>query len=121
LTNSHKFSIFRLIKNSPFISINQIILQANLLFCGRTLTRYLKKHGVMHQKALLRPKLTPEVAAERFAFANEHINNDLFWWERVIFSDETTIARGEGERQGYVFCIKVGHLQAAIISLAYIA
>ncbi|KAK7219081.1 hypothetical protein V2G26_007084 [Clonostachys chloroleuca] len=39
------------------------------------------------------------IKEKRLQFARLHIRKPLSWWKRVIFSDETTVARGQGERQ----------------------
>ncbi|KAM4063611.1 DDE superfamily endonuclease [Hirsutella rhossiliensis] len=67
----------------------------------------------MHFKALGRPKLTPEVAEKRLLFAIRHINLPLGAWKSWVFSDETSIAQGEGERQAWVFCKYGERLQEA--------
>jgi hypothetical protein len=57
----------------------------------------------MHTLALTRPKLSELVTAKRLRFAQRYINQESRVWERWIFSDETTIARGDGARREWVF------------------
>jgi transposase len=96
LNERHKRHIFLLIKDDPFIATSDLIAQAGLPCSSRTLTRYLRREGIKHFKALQRPLLTPEIAAERLEFANLYVNKPLEWWRRVIFSDECTVERGSG-------------------------
>jgi transposase len=107
LTDREKRIIFRCINLDPFASISQIRLSCNLQCANVTLTRFLKKNGIQHTYALRRPKLTPELAQKRLEFARKHINKPETEWQRWIFSDETTIARGQGEKQKWVFCRSV--------------
>lgn len=116
LDERDKRHIFRLIEEDPFIKNADLLRQAGLPCCVATLTAFLKKEGIQHVKALRRPKLTPAVALKRLEFARRHVGKPLSWWKRVIFSDETTIARGEGERQKWVFCPIVCCLCTAITS-----
>jgi transposase len=111
LNERDKRHLFRLIEIDPFIQNSELLRRAGLSCCTATLTSFLKKEGIQHTKALRRPKLTPAVAEKRLQFARLHIRKPLSWWKRVIFSDETTVARGQGERQKWVFCPIVGQLQ----------
>jgi transposase len=69
LSERDKRRIFQLIRNDPFIKNPDIIQQAGLSCSVNTLTRFLMKEGIQHNKALQRPKLTPELAAERYQTA----------------------------------------------------
>lgn len=102
-----KRRIFQLIRDDPFISNLQLIERATLGCSVRTLSRFLKDEGIQHTEALRRPKLTPEIAQSRLEFARQYLRESPAFWRRWIFSDETTIARGEGERQKWVFCRRV--------------
>ena len=96
--------IFRVIEKDPFILPAQLVTEAGLGVSVRTLLRYLKKEGIHHQKALRRPLLTPETALLRLQFAEKYLDEPPRFWRRWVFSDESTIARGDGERQAWVFC-----------------
>jgi transposase len=104
LTDRDKNAIFRVIRLDPFITLANLRVEACVEASTRTILRWLKKEGIHHYEALQRPLLTEEVAAQRLQFALEHQNKPLSWWKRVIFSDEATIQRGQGRRQGWVFC-----------------
>lgn len=116
ITERGKRHLFRLIEEDPFIQNNELLSRASLTCVTSTLTRFLRKEGIQHFRALRRPKLTPEVAAKRLAFARLHVQKPLLWWKRVIFSDETTIARGDGKRHKWVFAPIVSYLQPVITS-----
>jgi transposase len=107
LDGRHKRHIFRCIEEDPFVSNRELIEKCALPCSVSTVTRFLRKEGIQHYRALRRPKLTPDVAAKRLEFARLHVRKPLSWWKRWIFSDEVTIARGEGEKQKWVFCRKV--------------
>ena len=86
----------RIIDVDPFIS-NENLLRAAALSCSiSTLNRVLVKEGIQHHRALRRPKLTTELAAKRLTFAQRYLEKPLDWWKNWIFTDETTIARGDG-------------------------
>jgi hypothetical protein len=61
--------IFRAIENYPFICSKELLVEAGVE-CSECTLRFLKKEGIQYFKALRRPKLTPEAAAKRLAFAN---------------------------------------------------
>lgn len=82
-------------------------MEAGLTVCTRTLRRWLQKQGIEHNRALQRPHLTPRLAEKRLAFARLHVRRPPSYWKRWIFSDETTIARGQGQRIEWVFHQKV--------------
>lgn len=121
--------VYRLIDQSPFISTRDLIEQAGISCCAATLRSYLQKHGIMHHRALRRPLLTPARAAERLRFARAHINNTDAEWAKWICSDETTIARGAGERGEWVWCssvcfktpYRIGHNFRILIASSMIA
>jgi transposase len=99
LSERDKRHILILIAQNPFISCPQIKTEANIDCCSATILRFLRKEGIAHYKALRRPKLSVEAARKRLEFAQEHINKPQAFWESCIFTDETTVTRGEGERQ----------------------
>ena len=111
-----KRRVFQLIRNDPFIKNEEIIQQASLKCSADTLTRFLVKEGIQHKKALQRPKLTPELALERLEFARKYLRESPLFWRKWIFSDETTIERGKGERQQWVFCRQVRLRRSCIIA-----
>lgn len=106
LSENDKRLLFRSISKDPFISIEDLLRESQLNVSAKTLSRWLKSEGILHKHALRRPLLTPKAAKKRLQFAIEHSTKDINFWRRWIFSDETTIARGEGERQAWVHCPK---------------
>jgi len=99
--------ILRSIANDPFVTLKKIKVEAELDVSERTISRELIRRGIMHSRALRRPKLTEEHAAKRLAFARAYVGKPSSWWRRVVVSDESTVARGQGERQLWVFCRQV--------------
>jgi transposase len=114
LTESHIQRVLRLIDQDPFISAKEIHEKVRLPCSERTILRELIRLGIQHYKAIRRPKLTEEHAEKRLQFARKYVDKPLAWWKRVIFSDESTVARGEGERQKWVFCLSVCKLPPII-------
>lgn len=109
LTDRDKRHIKRSIEIDPFITTKQIKASVGLTCHIRTITRWLRKEGIMHSRALRRPFLKDEHAEQRLAWALEYIDKPIEWWKLVVFSDESTIARGEGEKEAWVFCRKVSY------------
>lgn len=103
-----------LIAKDPFISAEKLIADSGVTCHPRTVSRALIKRGIQHFKAIRRPKLTPEAARKRLEFARQHIGKTSSYWRRWIFADESTVARGDGDRDGWVFCRSVGQLSLAI-------
>lgn len=96
--------ILREIDQNPFISNKELIENCALPVTEQTLVTTLKKRGIQHRQALRRPKLSDTIAQKRLEFAQKHLNKPLEYWKRFVFSDETTVVRGQGERQAWVFC-----------------
>lgn len=118
LSKRDKRALFRIIKQDPFITIPNLLLLSGLDVSERTILQYLQSEGIHHQHALRRPLLTPEVAQKRLEFAQEHVDELPEYWERWIFSDESTIARGDGDRGGWVFC-RIGRRFLALFTTLY--
>jgi transposase len=99
--------IQRIIDLNPFILAKDLIPRARLSCGERTVKRALERIGIQHRPALRRPKLLQQHADARLACALKYVNNSEGQWERWIFSDESTVARGEGDRTKYVWVKKV--------------
>lgn len=108
LSEREKRCVMRCIADNPFIKTSELVQNAGLTCSSRTLLRWLRSNGIAHQTALRRPKLTEENAAKRLKFAQDYVSQSREIWKRWIFSDETTVARGDGERQAWVFAKRVG-------------
>lgn len=104
--------VLDIIDRQPFTSPKDLIVKARLTCCERTLKRALAREGIYHQPALRRPLLKDHHAKARLIFAQKHLRKPISWWRRVLFTDETTIARGDGERTLYVWCAKVREILA---------
>ena len=100
--------ILRLANQNPFISTFEVRKDTGFSASVTTIYCVILKTGLRHWKALRRPKLEPERAAKRLTFAKSLVNKPIEWWKGVIFSDETSIQRGCGDRQKWVWCHKVG-------------
>ncbi|TFB01974.1 hypothetical protein CCMA1212_006059 [Trichoderma ghanense] len=107
LTEYDKRHIRRLIRENPFITNQRLLSMVPTRVCVNTLTSYLKSEGIQHKSVLRRPKLTPEAAAKRLRFAQEHAQKPISYWLQVFFSDEVTIEKNNAGRPGWVFCCRV--------------
>ena len=93
----------RAIKIDPFTSLGDLQRFHVPEVSVDTIRRALRKEGIMHCRALERPYLTEDHAERRFLFAAEHADKDIGFWRRVLFSDETSVQRGDGQVRGWVF------------------
>lgn len=114
LSAREKRLIFRVARLDPFISAQKLIELTNINVSPCTITEWLEKDGIAHKRAICRPLLTPEVARKRLEFALMYQDKPASFWKSVIFSDECSIARGDGVRQSWVFVPQEGHLYIAI-------
>ena len=57
----------------------------------------------MHFQAARRPYLTEEAAENRFEWAMQHRDLPLAFWRRVLFTDESTVERSDGQKVSSVF------------------
>lgn len=103
LDDRFKRRILREIALDPFIPITQLVKNCCDHVSDTTLRTYLKKEGIMHVKAATRPYLSEEHATGRYAFALEHRDKDVDFWRTVLFTDESTVERGQGAKSKWVF------------------
>jgi hypothetical protein len=94
------------------------MIQLQLDVSADTVLRWVKKKGIFHSKALRRPLLTPIVAQKRLEFALKYYHELPSFWHRWIFTDESTVARGQGERGEWVFC-RQGRYFCPLFSTTY--
>ena len=104
ITERDKTHILRIIDQDPFITTRELLEKAGLSCHASTLTRFLQKEGIQHYQALQRPLLGPDTVLKRQAFAEKYYREDASFWYNWFFSNEALVARGEGERRGWVFC-----------------
>ena len=107
LSDRDKRCILRCVRESPFIQNKQLLEQTGLGCSIETLTHYLTSQGIQHHRALQRPLLRPEDAFRRLVFAEKYARKPISWWRSVVFSDEVSIARGDGQRRQWVFSSRV--------------
>ena len=102
-----KRHILRLINLDPFISNMALLAATGLTVNIRTITRFLQNKRIQHHVALRRPKLSDIHAQKRLEFALKYVDKPQEWWHGVVFSDESSIQRGQGEKTKWVFCRRV--------------
>ncbi len=99
----HKRRIIRAINANPFVSMEDLRRGHCQHVTATTLRRYLVSWKVKHHLSKTRPFLTEEAAATRYAFAREHEHKGEDFWRTVLFTDESTVERGQGARRVWVF------------------
>ena len=103
LDDRHKRHILRSVVANPFMSIPCLLNLCAPHVSHTTLRTFLKNEGIMHKHAAMRPYLTEAHAQGRHAWALEHQNKDLEFWRKVLFTDESTVERGAGAINKWVF------------------
>jgi transposase len=103
LTERDKNHILRIVDQDPFIAANRLLEECGARCHRSTLTRWLKKRGIQHYLASRRPFLSEAAAAARRNFAEKYVDEDASFWYTWIFSDECSVARGDGERRKWAF------------------
>lgn len=91
--------VLRIVDQNPWISNAELKRQAGLTCHVATVAAYLKTHGIQRRVALVRPKLNEVRAAARLAAARRWISKGPLFWRRWIFSDESAVQRGHGQRR----------------------
>ena len=95
--------ITRWIRQNPWATYAQTIAILLLRFSVDTLKRALKSYDIGKWMAAKRPFLTDQVAALRLQWCLDHRNWTESDWDKVVFSDESTVERGSGKRRQWVF------------------
>jgi transposase len=103
LSDRDKRAIIREIEVNPFIQNSKLLEYAGLTCSETTLTRYVKLQGFKHTWAAQRPYLTAENAESRYRWALAHRHYDLAFWRTVVFSDECSVQRGQGQQRVWTF------------------
>jgi len=93
------------VRLNPKATWAQLKRDTGLDFDRRTLKAALEANGITHWLAKKRPKLTPEIAGIRLKWAKEHLDWTPVQWERVIWSDESSVRRGAGQGKQWSFGI----------------
>jgi len=81
--------------------------KTGLAYTPRTIRRELIRQDIQHYTALRKPKLTDQLAAKQLTFAKLYIKKPLAYWQRMVFSDESTVARSKKKKQKWVFYRKI--------------
>ena len=116
ITERDKSHILQVISRNPFITTRELIEQAGLSCHPSTLIRFLRKEGIQHYQALQRPLLSLGAVLKRRAFAERYYRENASFWHSWFFSDEASIARGEGRRRSWVFCPSVYSIPSYLIA-----
>lgn len=102
-TERDKRHIIQIIKRDPFITYQEIREQSGINLSSPTFLTILKESGYGHWRAKKRPKLTKEHAKLRLEWAKKHKDWTYEEWSKVIWSDESSIELGKGQRTLWAF------------------
>ena len=103
LSPQDRRAILRAVAKDPFMAISDLQKDHASDVSPSTLRRFLKKEGIMHVQAARRPYLTEEAAENRFEWAMQHRDLPLAFWRKVLFTDESTVERSDGQKVSSVF------------------
>lgn len=78
---------------SPLKTAVAIRNELQLQVSAGTVRNRLHEAGIHHRTPAVKGKLTDQHRAARLEFAQQHIDDGLDYWRRVIFSDEKTLIR----------------------------
>jgi transposase len=109
ISNEMGRTIKQLVKNLPYADIKTIyytFLDTLPVNSQRpslsTFRRYLSKSGFNRVKALKKQLIWPRNQAKRAEFAREFLQKPPEFWDRVIWSDETTVRTNPVSKELYV-------------------
>lgn len=83
-------AIQRAVEDDPFTNAVRIREQLQLNVSAETVRRRLHRSGKHHRVPAVKECLTNQHRAARLAFARQHVEKDLEFWSRVVFTDEKT-------------------------------
>jgi len=85
------------------VPLAELRVETNLNVSERTIRRRLLEAGIRKWKAVQRPQLTPEHAAQRLEWAQKHQHWTIKEWEKVAWSDECAVKKDSDTRVDWVF------------------
>lgn len=103
--------VFRKVRNTPKVDYLELAKVAQVISPGGTpsklpskdtLSRAIRRCGIIHVRCKERPKLTPTRAVQRVKFCRKYQHYN--WLRRTIkFSDECSVQKGAGHTQEWCF------------------
>lgn len=84
--------IIQEVENDPFTNTVAVRETLHLDVSADTIRRRLHEAGFHHRSPAKKGRLEQRHREARLQFARQHINDDLPYWARVIFSDEKTFS-----------------------------
>ena len=84
--------IIQEVRANPFTNSTDIARTLQLTVSPRTIRRRLHEAGLRNRAAATKDVLTATHKERRLQFAQQHIEEDLSFWGRVVFSDEKTFS-----------------------------
>ena len=82
------------VTDHPFATLAKMREAVGTQASDSTISRRLRQHGIQVHRPARKPRLTQHLRNERLAFAVQYSTLD---WNRVLFSDETTVTSAQDE------------------------
>ena len=99
LNNYQKNTLLQKAKKERRKPLHEIVDDLKLNCSLTTARRILHNNGIRGYIAAKKPFVSEKHAKDRVAWCEKNRNKDLYFWRRVIFSDETTVEIGKQSRQ----------------------
>ena len=92
-----------IIRADPFKTCARIKQELGLQVSAKTVSRRLHAGGFCARKPRKVRKLQPHHVEARIRFAEEHLAASIFWWSKIIYSDESRINLDGSDGTKYVW------------------
>ena len=99
LSQSDKLRIKHRLKQNPFISLYDLVVELDLICTARTVKNYLCSLGFKWRKPELKPPLADQDKKERFQWCER--NKNSLSWNKVIFSDGAIFWISDNNKMGW--------------------
>lgn len=103
LTPHDHRAIRRAIVVNPKITAQQLFITCAPHSSKKTIYRWLQKSGIQKWRCKQRPFLTADHARQRRIWAEKYNRKPIEFWQRLRWSDETSIERGKGGKIEWVY------------------
>jgi transposase len=103
LDENDRQKILEKIHEEPRVTYDDLLSEVSNKCKKDSIARLLCVEGLKKWRVMKRPYLTPEIAAQRLAWADKYSGYTKEEFDSVFFSDECTIERGIGLRPEYSF------------------
>lgn len=104
--------IYREVRKNPRTSSRILKESLNLNVSEKTIRRRLKEKNLCSYFQKKKPLLRKANIKKRLAFAKEHVNKNMSFWESIIWSNESKFELRNPKRRFRVWCKSTERLQA---------